>query len=168
MQHRRMLAPINSIKHYVNNENAQIASGAIRTIDIVDAVGQSAVSNTFDVVEGSLVKAVFIEHWAKSFASAGTDVKFQFALEKVPAGATPLTFAQMNNLMPYVNKKNILFFSQGVLGDLTTQAIPIVRNWFKVPKGKQRMGLGDRLVATLSSTSAALQNCGFSTYKEYK
>ncbi len=135
---------------------------------IADSVGQSAVAATADVVEGSKISAIFIEHWVKSFASAGTDVKFQFLLEKVPAGATSVTFAQMNNLMPYPNKKNVLFYSQGVIGDLTTQAIPVVRQWFKIPSGKQRMGLADRLVATLSATSAALQNCGFNTYKEQK
>ncbi len=74
----------------------------------------------------------------------------------------------MNNLMVYPNKKNILFYSQGVIGDLTTQSIPVVRNWFLIPKGKQRMGLGDKIVETLTATAAVIQNCGFSTYKEYK
>ncbi len=165
---RRMVAPINSIKHYVQAENTEVAASAARTIDVVDAVGQAAVAATDDVVEGSLVKAVFLEYWVHSKASAGTDAKFQFVLEKVPAGQSAITFAGMNNLMAYLNKKNILFFSQGVLGDLTTQAIPIVRQWFKIPKGKQRFGLGDNLVVTISATAAILDTCGFATYKEYK
>ncbi len=169
MFHRRkMLAPINSIKHYINNENASTASAAKRSIVLVTAVAQNAVSSTDDVVEGSIVKAIFIEHWAKSGADAGADTKFQFILEKVPAGQSSISFANMNTLMGYNNKKNVLFFSQGVIGDLTTQAIPIVRQWFKIPKGKQRFGLGDTLVATLSATAFAIDNCGFAVYKEYK
>ncbi len=168
MRHRRMLAPINAIKHYNNTENADLTAAARRSIDLVDTVAQSAVVNTEDVVEGSIVKAVFVEHWAKSNADAGQDTKFQLCLEKVPAGAASITFAQMNSLMGYVNKKNILFFSQGVIGDLTTQAIPIVRQWFKIPKGKQRFGLGDKLVLSISATGFSINNCGFSTFKEYK
>ncbi len=168
MRHRGMLAPINSIKHYVQVENAQIASGVNRSVNLVDAVGQSAVSSTEDVVEGSLVKAIFIEQWIKSFAAAGEDTKFQFLIEKVPAGQTPVTFTQLNNMMTYPNKKNVLFFSQGVIGDLTTQSIPIIRNWVKIPKGKQRMGLGDKISIAISATAAVIQSCGFSVYKEYK
>ncbi len=166
MRHRKMLAPINSIKHYVNIENAQIASGAVRTTNVVDAVATT--SSAEDVVEGSIVKAVYFEHWVKSFAAVGEDIKFQYLIEKVPSGQASVTFAQMNTLDSYPNKKNVLFFSQGVIGDLTTQSVPVVRQWFLIPKGKQRMGFGDKIVSTLSSTAAALQNCGFSTYKEYK
>ncbi len=167
-RHRRMVAPIVSTKHYVQLENAQLAIGAVRSSNLVDAVALQAVNDPDEVQEGSLVKAVFIEHWVKSFAGAGEDAKFQLVVEKVPAGQASITFAQMNNLMAYPNKKNVLFFSQGVIGDLTTQAIPVVRNWFLIPKGKQRMGISDKIVETLSATSGVLQNCGFSTYKEYK
>ncbi len=159
---------INAIKHYVQAENAPVASAAVRTIEVVDAVGQSAVANTEDVVEGSLVKAVFLEYWIRSQATAGTDTKFQFCLEKVPAGQSSITFGGMNVVMAYLNKKNILFFSQGVLGDLTTQSVPVVRQWFKIPKGKQRFGLGDNLVVTISATGQSIDTCGFATYKEYK
>ncbi len=164
---RRMVAPINTVKHYVQFENATINDGAIRANAISDAVIAPAATNTRDVREGAIVKAIFVEIWIKSNASAGTDTKFQFALEKVPTGAAAVTFTQLNNLQAYDNKKNILFYSQGVIGDLTTNSIPIVRNWFKIPKGKQRQGLGDRLVITTSSTGAIVQHCGFSTYKEY-
>ncbi len=169
MFHRRIRVPINTIKHYVQQENAQIATGNQRSIDVVDAVSQAtAGANPQDVLEGSLVKAVFIESWVKSFAGAGEDVKFQFILEKVPANQTAATFTQMNNLASYPNKKNVLYFSQGVLGDSTTASIPVVRNWFKIPKGKQRMGLADRIVIAISATAATIQNCGFTTYKEWK
>ncbi len=160
---------INAIKHYVNIENANTAATTARTIDIVHAVSQSAAgAATDEVLEGSIIKAVMLELWGKSNAGAGDDMKFQLVLEKVPAGATSITFAQMNNLMAYVNKKNIFYVTQGVMGDQTTASMALIRGWFKVPKGKQRFGLDDRLVITVAATTANLNNCGFATYKEYK
>ncbi len=168
MLHRRVQSPINTIKHYVPNENGDIASATNRTIPVVVAVSQNGVTLSQDVVEGSLVKAVFVEQWIKSEASAGNNTKFQLVIEKVPAGATPVTFAQMNTLMGYVNKKNVLLTSQGVLGDLTTASIPIVREWIKIPKGKQRFGLGDELVVSISANGFIINNCGNAVFKEWK
>ncbi len=165
---RRMLAPLITIKHYVNIENAQVTSGSVRQIELVQSVGQTAVANASDVVEGSIVKTVYIELWVKSFAPAGTDTKFQLVVEKVPAGATPITFTQMNNLMTYPNKKNVFYVSQGVLGDLSTQSIPIVRQWFMIPKGKQRFGLDDEFIVSVSATAEILQTCGLAIFKEWK
>ncbi len=162
-----MLAPINTVKHYIIVENAPVASAAIRTVALIDATAAPATAATKDVKEGSIIKAIFIELWLRSQADAGTDTKFQFSLEKVPTGSAGMTFGEMNNPQAYDNKKNILFFSQGVLGDLTTQAIPVVRQWFKIPKGKQRMGLGDRLLINITATNFAIDTCGFATYKEY-
>ncbi len=167
MRHRRMLAPINTVKHYIIIENTEVASATSRVQALVTAEIAPAVATTADVKEGSLVKAVFLELWVHSKAAAGLEVKFQFALEKVPTGAAGLTFVEMNNPQAYDNKKNILFYSQGVIGDLTTQGVPIVRQWFKIPKGKQRFGLGDRLLFNLAATGVVLDSCGFSTYKEY-
>ncbi len=165
---RRMLAPLITIKHMINIENAQVASGVANPIELVQAVAQADVAQFTDVVEGSLVKTVFLEMWIKSFAAAGEDTKFQLVLEKVPQNANPITFTQMNNLMTYPNKKNILYTSQGVIGDLTTQSIPIVRQWFMIPKGKQRFGLGDELIVSVSATAAVIQRCGLCIYKEWK
>ncbi len=167
MRHRRMVAPINSIKHYVHIENSSTANGVARASVIVDAVTASASGAVDEVKEGALVKAIFLEYWVKSEAASNTDTKFQMIYEKVPAGAVSVTFAQMNNLGSYPNKKNVLYFTQGVLGDTNTDSVPIHRSWFLIPKGKQRFGLGDRLVVTLSATGTAVQNCGFTTYKEY-
>ncbi len=165
---RRMLAPIVSIKHYVQFENAVIADAARTTRVIATAVAGEATGSTDQVKEGSIIKAIYLEIWFKGNAVAGTEDKFQFVLEKIPAGGSGVTFTTMNNLQAYNNKKNIFYVSQGVTGDLTTQAIPIVRQWFKIPKGKQRMGLGDLLALSVSTTGATANNCGFSTYKEYR
>ncbi len=152
----------------LNIENASIADGARRSIVIVSTVAQQSVSAVSDVVEGSVVKAVYLEVWFKGNAVAGTEDKFQFVVEKVPAGQTAITFTQMNNLMTYPNKKNILYTSQGVTGDLTTSSIPIYRNWLLIPKGKQRFGLGDELRWALSTTGATANSCGLAIFKENK
>lgn len=161
-----MQAPINSIKHYVHAENTPVGSATRRLVEVVDAV--AAPSDAQDVEQGSIVKAIFLEFWVKSGATDGNDTKFQFLIEKVVADQAPVTFTQMNNLGSYPNKKNVLYFSQGVLGDATTGSIPIVRQWFKIPKGKQRFGLGDSLSVAISATGFDIDSCGFSTYKEYK
>ncbi len=168
MRHRRMLAPIVSIKHYVQFENAVTSDAAARNLQIVQGVAQTLVVNTGDVVEGSIVKAVYLELWFKGNAVAGTEDKFQFLIEKLSQGQDPVTFTQMNNLMAYPNKKNVFFYSQGVTGDLTTGSIPIVRGWFKIPKGKQRFGLEDELFMSVSTTGGTANTCGFATFKEYK
>ncbi len=152
----------------VNSESTTISSGAAGAIEIVQAVGQTLVANTGDVVEGSLVKQCHVEIWIKSNAAAGGNAKFQGILEKVPAGATSITFTQMNNLMTYPNKKNILYSTQGILGDLSTQSIPIMRDWYAIPKGKQRFGLDDRLILTISATTADIRRCGLFIFKEWK
>ncbi len=167
-RHRGMVAPINSIKHYVQIENAVISAGAQRVISAVDAVGQALVTSVEDVVEGSIVKAVYLELWIKSNIALGTDAKFQLVIEKLSTGATPITFTQMNNLMTYGNKKNVLYVSQGVLGDKETNSVRIFANWILIPKGKQRFGLGDNFSIAISATTGDLNSCGIITFKEYK
>ncbi len=160
-----MKAIIHSIKRYPQFDNASTASGARINRIVADAV--NVASTVSQIQQGSVLKAVYLELWVRSQASTGNDTKFQLVVEKLPAGQTAITFTQMNNLETYPNKKNVLFFSQGVLGDLNTQAIPVVRQWFKVPKSKQRFGLGDRFVMSISATNFAIDTCGFATYKEY-
>ncbi len=165
---RRMVAPINSVKHYVQRENAPITAATRVALIVANAVIAPANSATEEVREGSIIKAIFLELWLKGQGASDSDAKFQMALEKAPGDQAGVTFTDMNNMQAYDNKKNVLFFSQGVIGGIGGgQSIPVVRQWFKIPKGKQRMGLGDALVASVSATSEIIQLCGFSTYKEY-
>ncbi len=167
MRHRRMLAPINSVKHYVHNTNTTLASNAVKSLVIVDAAKAPATTNDSDVKEGAVVKAVFIEQWIMSKAVTGATTQFGFLVEKVPANQASVTPAQIVTLNAYNNKKNILYFTQGVIGDIETNSIPVFRQWILIPKGKQRFGLSDRLVATVFTLGNAIQTCGFATFKEY-
>ncbi len=169
MRHKRMVAPINSIKHYVQFSTNTLAAATALAHVLVDAVVAPATSNTFDVEEGSIVKAVFLELWLSPIGTSGQTGQQQLIIEKVPANQASVTLAQSVTLMAYPNKKNIFYHTQGIIGVAQDgQAVPIIRNWFMIPKGKQRMGFGDRIVATLVAGAEPLQNCGFSTYKEYR
>lgn len=169
MRHRAMRAPINSIKHYVNRPNVQVLTGAERTDKIVLGVAAPATATTAEVIQGAVVKAVYLEFWIGGDGSTGNESQFNFTVEKKRETETDITNAQMNNLMSYPNKKNILFTSQGIIPAMLDggMTIPVIRNWVKIPKGKQRIGLDDEIVVNVSSVDA-IRYCGFATYKEYR
>ncbi len=79
-----------------------------------------------------------------------------------------MTAAQSAALHAYDNKKNVLYHTQGLTNDADADAIPFIRQWFKIPKGKQRFGLDDTLLLAVHSQALDHVICGFMTYKEYK
>ncbi len=164
-----MAAPINTVKHYVQTANTGIASGGVTNIAVVDAVVAPATTNAGDVKQGAIVKAVYLEYWIWGGGATGLDTQFNLAVYKAPVNIVAITAAQLLNMGSYENKKNILFATQGVVGSGIdgNQAIPVLRQWMLVPKGKQRFGLSDRLMVSVTSTGTLLQLCGFATYKEY-
>ncbi len=165
---RRMLSPIVSVKHYVHHTNAAIASGAIGRFVIAHSVVAPATGNAFDVQEGSVIKAVFIEFWLLSEGAAGSTTQFAVTVEKQPGNTVDMTAAQILNLGAYPNKKNIFYVTQGVMSGEDTNSVPILRQWFKIPKGKQRMGLDDQIVVNFGPIGQSTRRCGITTYKEYR
>ncbi len=167
-----MVAPINSIKHYVHHSLTSIAPGVINNVIGVDTVSVSAAgAASTDVEEGAVVKAVYIEHWIIQDGNTSTVTQFILSIEKLPTGNPLMTAGQSQALGAYPNKKNVLFTSQGLLGsEAASGPVPIVRTWFLIPKGKQRFGLGDRIVLNITNISgtANLLRCGITTFKEYK
>ncbi len=164
-----MVAPINSVKHYVHQTNTQISSGAASSLAVVDAVVAPATASAASVREGAVVKAVYIERWLWGSGSTGVDCQFALIVYKAPVGTDVITAAELLNLGAWENKKNILYSTQGVLGSGIdgSQAVPVIRGWVLIPKGKQRFGLGDRLVVSMEPVGSAMQICGISTFKEY-
>ncbi len=156
---------IHRTKHYVQQSRSQTATVAITTIDIADSV-ESTVANLVDeVAEGTVVKAVFVEMWLLDTANDGS---FVVTLEKLPTSANPMSFANSNSLGTYTNKSNILYCTQGLSpNNGVGNPVPIIRDWFKIPKGKQRMALGDKIVLNITNNGLNdLEFCGFFTYKE--
>ncbi len=168
VRHRRMLAPIMSIKHYIPTSIGQIASGSILNQKLVHGVVAPANTNTFDVIEGATVKAVYIEMWLVSNQGAGDESQFVLTVEKKRAVETDMSNSNALNLQAYSNKKNILYTTQGIVGSSSiTGAVPVIRQYILIPKGKQRFGLDDELFVNVAAVGL-LQRCGIATYKEYR
>ncbi len=162
-----MKPPIVSRKHYVQFTQFTAASAAITAKNLAKAEAVQDVAGFADVTEGSVIKAVYIEFWF--VGSDTTPSTFVCTLEKLVGTSVTPIFTEMTTLDAYHNKKNILYTSQGLLGEQNTNPTPVVRQWFKIPKGKQRFGLNDRLnfhIANLGSQDYL--GCGFATYKEYQ
>ncbi len=156
---------IHTRKHYVQNSLATIAGSAKLDLVFVEAVEAGAQGDVDEVTEGAVVKAIFIEEWLRTQStSPGSYIA---CLYKNPGGSTPFTTVELAAMGDAENKKNVLFFSQGLLNDQDADATPIMRGWYNIPKTKQRWGLGDRLVLAIFAQGALdLTICGFSTYKE--
>jgi len=157
---------IHSQKHYVQLTLSPVTTGVSLSTLVVSAVEGTTANLVNEVIEGAIVKAVYVEIWAIGSVS---DQFFTAILEKTPAGSAAATVAQMAALGTYANKKNVLYTTQGLASnDGIAAPIAIIRQWFKIPKGKQRFGLGDNLRFNLSSRGdATITICGFFTYKEY-
>jgi len=161
-----MKAPIVSRKHYVQFTEFTIASGAVLGHTYVAAEPVVDVNVNFEVIEGSIIKSVFLEYWFRSSVTNGAS--FVLILEKIGQDLSGPSFSQIANLDAYPNKKNILYTTQGLVSGSGDNPIPLLRGWFKIPKGKQRFGLNDRLRITVGALGAnGLTGCAFGTYKSY-
>ncbi len=157
---------IHSTKHYVQVTRSAVLTVALNSEDLILAVEATTANGVDEVGEGAVVKAVFVELW---IIDDGNDGSFVVTLGKYPSGLSAMTFTQSNSLGTYGNKKNLLYVTQGLTpNDGITRPTVLLRQWFKIPKSKQRFGLGDKLRLTITSNGAqSINYCGFATYKEY-
>ncbi len=162
-----MVRPVvHSIKHYVQKSIVTVVASTVNVTTIVKAVKVLSVNLVNEVVEGTIIKAVYLEYWIR----AGDTVPASgvVALYKKSSDTSDPTTTEMVALGDWDNKKNVLFVQQGLYNDQDADAIAVVRQWFKIPKGKQRFGLGDELNLTVFAQGAVDQHvCGFAVYKEY-
>ncbi len=157
---------IHSVKHPVQIALGAVSTGARENIQIATVVQAPDANLATEVPEGTVIKAVFAEMWLLNDGVDGSQIVI---LEKVQNGDTGANFTEMAALFTYTNKKNIFFTHQGLSGnDGVGNPIPVIRQWVKIPKSKQRFGVGDRLVMTIANISASdLNRCGQFTYKGY-
>ncbi len=153
-------------KHIVQSTIATVAAGAITKRNIVTAVAVAAKDTPGEVDVGSRVSAVYVEFWINS--NAAVMGSCNITLEKLVAGGTAMTFTQSNNLSTYPNKKNILYITQGLSPSESANPRLGIGGWFKIPKGKQRFGLGDILTVNFSAITGGIELCGFAVFKEQK
>ncbi len=163
-----MKAPIHSRKHYVQISQATVAQAVADNIEIVSAI-EGAHSLPQHVEEGATVKAVYVEFWLGT-ASVTVVGSYTVIVYKNPGSGHGVTGAEMAALHDYTNKKNVFFTSQALSPPTDGGLIPVIKGWIKIPKGKQRMGLADKLTLAIRNNNATaidLNYCGFATYKSY-
>jgi len=160
-----MRAPIHSQKHYVQVSRSTVDTVSLNSETLIEGRESTAANLVFEVAEGSVIKAVFVELWIENSSNTGS---FGIAIEKLPLFQTP-AFADYAALGVYDNKRGVFYYTQGLPpNDGVSGPVPVIRQWFKIPKGKQRFALGDRLVIGIANFGAdTLSYCGFATYKEY-
>ncbi len=161
-----MRAPITSVKHYVQFTQFTTAVGAITPKTVCVGTKLASVTNPDDVIEGSVIKAVYVEFWIMS--DDATNSTFQLNVEKSSEQMSAMTFANSILLHEYSNKKNVLYSTQGLVSQVGSVPAPVIRSWIKIPKGKQRFGLGDKLKVNISAITNGLIGCGQVVYKEYQ
>ncbi len=156
---------IHSTKHYVQQSRSETSTVSTDTISIINSVKVTDANLVDEVAEGATVKAVFVELW---LLDSSNDGSFIVQLEKRPGGLAAITFANANAVGNYANKRNILYMTQGLSpNNAVGNPVPIIRQWFKIPKGKQRFGFAEKLVLNITNNGLNdLEFCGFFTYKE--
>lgn len=155
---------IQTNKHYRQLTPGTVGLASIVELVIAESVARQDANANNEVSEGAVVKAVFVEMWLTS--DDATQGSIVATVEKVPSGATAMTYAQSISMYTYPNKKNVLATHQGLVAPNVQSGIPVFREWIPIPKGKQRMGLGDKIVLNISGISNGANYCGFFTYKE--
>ncbi len=156
---------IHSIKHYVQNSLETVVGGAVVAEGLITAVAPESVDAANEVVEGAVIKAVYLEVWIRAGDTVGASG--QMVVYKSQSDTANPTATNMAALHDWSNKRNILYTTMGLFNDQDADAIAAFKGWIKIPKGKQRFALGDRLNWSIFTPTIDLHVCGFCTYKEY-
>ena len=159
-------AMVHSVKHYAQVTFSTAGTGATAVFTPITAVASASANTNTEVVEGARIKAIYMEMWLVADA---VDNFFTAIVAKLPGGVGNITNADLVSLFDYDNKKNVFYTTQGLAPqESASNPIPIYKGWIKIPKGKQRFGLGDRLQFGIASRGADnIHFCGFFLYKEY-
>ncbi len=160
-----MKAVIRSTKHFIQFNGATVGAGAVVNNTLVQGIDIVAASAGHQVLTGSTVKAIFIELWL--LTNAATFGNAIITLEKIPTSGVNPVFGNMAALFVYQNKKNILHTAMGLTPANSQTPVKIMSGWYKIPKGKQRIGLNDRIMLNVASPIGGLLICGVVVYKSY-
>jgi len=156
---------ITSRKHMHQLGINSVMGGTLSVITFLDAKQDANHATSQDVDIGSNVKAVYVEIWL--LAGSQQPGSITVTIEKRVSGSPAMTFTNSATLHTYNNKNNLFYTTQGLTPDANGNPIPFLRQWIKIPKGKQRMSLGDKLVLNLSANVEDCTFCGLMIYKDY-
>ncbi len=149
-------------KHFAQRSLFGVASGAISNFAILTAVAVPAAAN--HVREGCIISALYVEMWLTSDdAAQGSAV---VTVEKLDGGKAVMSTGNAGALNDYTNKKNIFHTQMGLLPPNTQSPLASIKGWIKIPKSKQRFGLGDRMEMNIFAQSNGVSGCGTFIYKE--
>jgi len=140
------------------DSRAQATSAAVNLIVQNDSPDAAA-----HVVEGARIEAIYIELWV--LAGSQQPGSITVTVEKAISGLPSPTFIEMATLDTYANKKNIFYTTQGLTPDANGNPVPFIRQWFKIPKGKQRWGREDKLKLNISANVEDCTFCGLAIFK---
>ncbi len=157
-----MRAVIQTVKHILQHQAGTVAQGAVNPYATVTATKAYAGSSV-ECPVGAVIKAVYVELWVLSDTTAFGNIIV--TVEKRVAAATAMTAAQSTALDAYPNKNNIFYSTQGLTPPNTANPVPFIRQWIRIPKGKQRMSLGDVIVVTIGGIVNAQEFCGLTILK---
>ncbi len=163
-----MKSPIHSKKHIVQISQSTVSQSLHVNEVLADAI-EAQSTLPAQIEEGAIVKACYVEFWV-GMASTSVTGSYTIALYKDPGSGQSMSSAELAALHDYPNKKNILFTAQGLIGPDDAGIIPVLRGWYKIPKGKQRFGLSDRILLGIrnnNSTAVDINYCGLAIFKEY-
>ncbi len=153
---------VHTEKHLIQFSQFAVASGSLQTKFLVSAV--AAPNSSAEVREGSTISACYVEMWIQTDdATLGASI---VTLEKLPGGVGTMNTADSAALNDYDNKKNIFYTQMGLTPNSTQFPMATIKGWYKIPKGKQRFGLADKLVLNIHAQSNGLSGCGFAVFKE--
>ncbi len=156
-------AQVHSEKHTIQNSLATVLAGALSVIVLAKAVDTVGSTNS-DVKIGASIKFLHVEEWIRTNdTSPGS---FVWAIIKLPGGVSNPSVGDMANLNDYNNKNNVFHFKQGLINVNTADAI-FVGTDLLIPKGKQRMSIGDQWVIVRFAQALDSNYCGKVIYKEY-
>ncbi len=161
-----MRPTINSAKHIVQQSIDTTAAGVVEVIEVLTTVGVNEASAANEVRDGAVVKAIYIEMWLRG-NDAAVGSSYIYVFEKSSGTEDDLAAGSIAALDDYSNKKNVFFISQGLINAVEGVATPVLRQWIKIPRSKQRMGRGDKLKLSIMSQSGSTLRCGLQIYKEY-
>ncbi len=156
---------VHSTKHVISVTPINVSATSITVQPIIEAVAVVDKNIALEVEEGATIKAVFIEAWITSNGSAQSSAVV--SIEKQIGGSGDMVYGESVALTSYPNKKNIFYVTEGLTPPNTQNPVPFIRNWLKIPKGKQRFGLGDKLVLNFSGIVGGNTLCGLFIFKEY-
>lgn len=161
-----MKNPIQSVKHIINVTPSTVGLATLAQLQLALGTLVGDVDASSEVPVGAKIAAVYLELWVTSDDAAQGSVTVN--LEKTSNQMTAMTYANSIALDSYLNKKNVFYVTQGLTPPNVQSGIPFVRQWVKIPKGKQRFGLGDKLALNVSGISNGAVYCGVIIYKYYQ